>query len=205
MRAGYDGLARLLDVAGRVARRGAAAILVVKLLEPVELGADLLDGEAEHPDRLMEWMADLAEDVLLGALLAGKLAGEKLAAGAELAGEDPGARLPGERKPGEEWGAVELGGPIETLEGVGESVAAGGSGCEDATLGAVIAGSLRVKGVDKAKPGELVERVIDLRPGDAGPVADLAELKQGVGLITVHGLLGQEAEEDEVGGGQFFA
>jgi len=86
----------------------------------------------------------------------------------------------------------ESGGPVLALEGFGQRSAASGRGLVDAA--ARTGGRRRVRaGANQSEAGEFLDRVVDLRPGDAGPVAHLTPFQFEVRLVAVHRALGQQA------------
>ena len=134
-------------------------------------------------------MADFAANVAKSGLLFGELGLQKFFAARKLAGDNSGAGLPGKREPGEKSWAVALGGPIFAFERGGESRAAFGGGGEYTAVGA----SRRLTGVcDSNHSGarEFFHGVIKLRARNVHPIAPLAALEFGVGLIAVHGAFG---------------
>ena len=90
--------------------------------------------------------------------------------------------------------------PVRALQSVGERGATARRGFEDAALRATRA-LLRFGRSDDAEAREFVERIVNLRPRNSRPVANLPEFKQRVGLLAVHGSFGEKAEQDQIGSG----
>lgn len=176
----------------------------MNLFQPAEFEGKLLDGEGDDPDGFVIAVADLAEDGAERGAFAGELEFEEAAAALELAAEGSGAGEPGKSHPCAEGIRGALGGPPGAFECAGEGAAAARSGGVDAGRRAARRAQIgsRRHDVNQPEARQFFQRIVNLRAGDAGPIADLAAFEFEIGLIAVHGLFGEEREKDEVGGGE---
>ena len=112
--------------------------------------------------------------------------------------EHAGVREPGKGDPGRENRVVALIGPVFALEGFGGCCTAALRGGENGPLRS--GGRLAARLFDnETGGGEFFQRIVHLRPGDVGPIADAAPLQLEIGFVAVHRALGQEAEQHQVG------
>src|SRR6202011_925163 len=115
---------RLRATQSIISRRRSPIDFTFQFAEPAHLNLELLDGQADHPNRLMEPMANFLSNCAQCRLLPRQFAFQKLLPAGNLPQEHAGPRLPGERDPGEKWRPFALRGPILALESVGERRAA---------------------------------------------------------------------------------
>ncbi len=97
---------------------------------------------------------------------------------------------------------IPLCGPVSALECFGRCGAAGGGGLKD--------GALRTGGrfavarfANEAGGGKLLQRIVNLRPRNGRPIANVAPLHLQVGFVAMHGALSQKTEEHKIRNGQY--
>src|SRR5262245_15833934 len=123
---------------------------------------------------------------------------------AQLLPKDSTARLPGQRQPREKRGPFALDAPVLAFQGIGQ--------CRQAFLcrrEALLFWAARSVCAfylsQQPEPREFFERVIDLRPRNGCPVANFAAFQFTIRLIAVHGQLGEQAQQDQIGGSKVAA
>src|SRR5258708_9326373 len=119
----------------------------------------------------------------------------------DLIWQDSRSCLPREGQPRKKGRTFTLCSPLFALQSIGQR---GAAACGDGKDTAVRAGRrlFASAGTNQAELLELLDRVIHLGTRDAGPVAHLAALQFQIGLIAVHGLFRQQAQQDKVRSGQ---
>src|SRR5689334_19619926 len=115
-------------------RRCAAICFTCNLVKPLNLSAELLDHQADHPRCFMEAVAHFLLHSAQRSLFTGQFSLEKFFAPLELFAEDPRPCLPGKGHPGEEWRTVSLVCPVFTLQRSSKGFAAFCGGGEDASF-----------------------------------------------------------------------
>src|SRR5215472_1333442 len=167
-------------------------------VQPAQFGTKLLDHQGDHPKRLMKLMANFFLDCAQRLFLASEFARQEFFPAPELFADNLRPRLPGESHPGEEWRPLPLRGPVSALQRRGQRHAPFGGGCENTAFRAksrlLIAGF-----ANEPLPCKLLQRIVDLWPRHSRPILYLAAFQFQVGLVAMHGLLRQEAEQDQVG------
>ncbi len=127
---------------------------------------------------------------------------QKLLPASHLFRKHPRTGLPRQRDPGEEGRTLALHRPVFALQRIPQGSPSFGGRGKHSPLWTCL-WLITLGGVDQSQPGQLFQRVIDLRPGNSGPIPDLATLQFLIRLIAVHGPFRQQAEQHQVRRGQF--
>src|SRR5258708_2849603 len=170
--------------------------------KPAKLHLELLNGQADHPDRLMEAMSHFFSNRAQRGLLQSQFLLKERLPASNLPRKHRRPRLPGERDPGEKRRPLALRSPFLALQCIGERRAPLGCSRKGASFGADYR-LLALGRSDQSEPRQFLERIVHLRPRNAGPMANLAAFQLLIRFVAVHGSLGQETQQDQIRRGQF--
>lgn len=171
--------------------------LAPNFAQPVQFHLELLDDQVDHPNGLVIRMADLLPDIAQRCFLAREFRLQKFSSAVKLPVKYPRVCLPGKRDPGEKERAIALPGPFFTFEGAGEGSASFRSCSKHAAFGTG-GRSTAFSGTNQLQPRELLDGVVDLRPRNTRPVADLTAFKLEISLVAVHGPFGEQAQQNKI-------
>src|SRR5579864_2373236 len=139
-------------------RRLSMGHLLRKFLQPVEFDFELIDGQREHPDRLVKLVSYFFSYAIQRRYLAVEFRGDKFATLVDLFAKSLRTRLPGEREPGEKWRPVALYRPAVCSERLLQSLLALCRSAKDAAFRT--GGSFVVtRCANQPQPFQLVQRI----------------------------------------------